>query len=241
MSVNGGIELDFEWSGPALSNAGDSLTLSFDGTTIDTVDFSSFTIVSGVALSLDTAADAVDNDDASFWCEATSSYGDGDLGTPGAANDVCGSATYTVGYDAEFSGSSSHAPDYLLGQKITVGSDATLTGFGIIAKNDNGASVTVALYEDSSGSPGSLIAQSSSTALVTGDNQISLGLDVSITAGDYWFMAVYDDTCSIAEDAAASIGTLYVSHTYGSSLPDPYSSSHSSYLDGRFNYYLLVY
>ena len=36
------------------------------------------------------AVDHLLNDDGSYWCEATSTFGDGDLGTPGADNDSCG-------------------------------------------------------------------------------------------------------------------------------------------------------
>ena len=46
---------------------------------------------SGKALQVDPdAANAVDNDDEASWCDATQSYGDGDLGTPGAPNAQCG-------------------------------------------------------------------------------------------------------------------------------------------------------
>ncbi|MFT5680896.1 MAG: hypothetical protein ACI8RZ_001802 [Myxococcota bacterium] len=88
-TLNGGVDADFDWSGPALNNSGDSITLSSGATTIDTVDFSSFTITSGVAMNLTTTGDATDNDDEVNWCEATSTYGDGDYGTPGSENDEC--------------------------------------------------------------------------------------------------------------------------------------------------------
>lgn len=42
------------------------------------------------SLSLDPAAiDPILNDDGANWCTATTTYGSGDEGTPGAANDTC--------------------------------------------------------------------------------------------------------------------------------------------------------
>lgn len=35
------------------------------------------------------ALDHLDNDDPSNWCLQVTTYGAGDLGTPGAANDAC--------------------------------------------------------------------------------------------------------------------------------------------------------
>jgi len=50
----------------------------------------SFPDPEGASMALDPAhLDAGDNDDGSSWCEASSAYGEGDLGTPGAANDAC--------------------------------------------------------------------------------------------------------------------------------------------------------
>ena len=43
----------------------------------------------GASMTLSPGFDANDNDNGFNWCEGTSSYGDGDLGTPGAENDAC--------------------------------------------------------------------------------------------------------------------------------------------------------
>ncbi|MFT5682807.1 MAG: hypothetical protein ACI8RZ_003731 [Myxococcota bacterium] len=88
-ATNGGIDADFDWSGPALSNSGDVITLSYDKTTFDEVDYNGWSVSAGVSMNLDPSADDTDNDDESFWCEATSTYGDGDYGTPGEENDEC--------------------------------------------------------------------------------------------------------------------------------------------------------
>ena len=38
------------------------------------------------------AWDATSNDTGANWCDGSTAYGDGDMGTPGAANDVCAPA-----------------------------------------------------------------------------------------------------------------------------------------------------
>ena len=64
------------------------------GRTVDRVAFDmSWSVQPGVSLQLDPAALSVaDNDDLANWCPGTATYGDGDLGTPAAANASCGAA-----------------------------------------------------------------------------------------------------------------------------------------------------
>ncbi len=58
------------------------------GAVIDEVEWTRST--AGTALQLDPRAlDALANDDPASWCDATTPYGDGDLGTPGAPNAGC--------------------------------------------------------------------------------------------------------------------------------------------------------
>ncbi|MGE5180987.1 MAG: hypothetical protein ACM31C_02950 [Acidobacteriota bacterium] len=69
------------------SAPGDARVLA-GGAVIDAVQWTRST--PGAALQLDPRAlDALANDDASSWCDATTPYGDGDLGTPGAPNASC--------------------------------------------------------------------------------------------------------------------------------------------------------
>ena len=60
---------------------------------IDQVNYSAalgFTFPNGKSINLNpTKFNATDNDLGSNWCESTSSFGDGDLGTPKLANDSC--------------------------------------------------------------------------------------------------------------------------------------------------------
>ena len=90
-SVNGGLpNVDYVYSYSTLSfGRQDNLTLSVSGLTIDTVTYTSaFPDGVGASLTLDTLS-ATANDSVANWCEATSSYGSGENGTPGTANDSC--------------------------------------------------------------------------------------------------------------------------------------------------------
>ncbi len=94
-AFNGGLQSDFNF-GFDLNNTGDVLRLyvgdSVTGTLIDSVDFTGWTVSSGVANQLDPSAfNATDNDDQGNWCAATSQYeGTGpNLGTPNGDNLDC--------------------------------------------------------------------------------------------------------------------------------------------------------
>ena len=91
-ATNGGVTPDYAYSGMTLTNGTDQVALTCDGDTVDWVEYADATFpdVPGAALQL--SADALDpatNDAGTVWCAATSAYGSGDLGTPGAPNDVC--------------------------------------------------------------------------------------------------------------------------------------------------------
>ena len=91
--VNGGVTCDYQYSGFTLANGNDEVILEQDATVIDEVwydDGSGWVIPDGASLNLDPDVfDATSNDDPSNWCESTSTFGDGDKGTPGTANNNC--------------------------------------------------------------------------------------------------------------------------------------------------------
>ena len=91
VSTNGGVAVDYAYNGNdfSLANSSDELILiAPDEVVVDSVgwdDGATFPDPNGASMSLQTPNQ--DNEDGSNWCEAMSAYGDGDLGTPGAAND----------------------------------------------------------------------------------------------------------------------------------------------------------
>ena len=94
-AANGGVTPDYVYdvADLKLSNEGGSITLVLGGRAVDTVAWDSLPAVKGHAIALDPSAlDPVANDLVASWCAAGSAYGDGDFGTPGAANESCSGA-----------------------------------------------------------------------------------------------------------------------------------------------------
>ena len=92
-STNGGVDVDYEYdSGMGLTNSSDELYIYTSTDFIDSIEWdngATFPNPSGASIALDPGTSAADNDSGFNWCEGTSAYGDGDLGTPGAENDAC--------------------------------------------------------------------------------------------------------------------------------------------------------
>ena len=103
-SANGGLpQVDYVYSFDELrlSNRSGTVTLSYGDTTLDSVTYSTnrgFPTPTGASLALDRGQrNSVDNDIGEWWCEPETSYGDGDLGTPGSANAYCPLPLFTLG------------------------------------------------------------------------------------------------------------------------------------------------
>jgi hypothetical protein len=96
-SANGGVTVDLAYTrsgGMLLDNGPDEILLEMGGVVIDEVawDISgAWTYAAGYAQGLDPAyLDEASNDDGGSWCMASSEIvAGGDLGTPGAENDLC--------------------------------------------------------------------------------------------------------------------------------------------------------
>jgi hypothetical protein len=92
-TTNGGVNVDYAYgSDMALSNGADELYIYNDSDFIDMIEWdggATFPDPTGASMTLSPGLDATDNDDGFNWCEGTSPYGEGDLGTPGAENDTC--------------------------------------------------------------------------------------------------------------------------------------------------------
>lgn len=117
-----------------------------------------------------------------------------------------------------------HAPNFLIAQEVTLSTDITLSALGIGLDSGSG-NVVLAVYEDSAGAPGALLAQTGSEAVSAGSNEVDLsGADVSLTAGTYWIAKVHDDVAYVTESSTGGTSntSTWGSFTYSSSLPDPY-------------------
>jgi hypothetical protein len=84
--ANGGLpRVDYQFSGIALGNAGGVLNLSEGATLIDGVSYPAGIAGRAYACSV---VDASANDNGANWYEASTPYGNGDLGTPGGNNEI---------------------------------------------------------------------------------------------------------------------------------------------------------
>jgi len=93
------VPVDYEFgSAMALANGDDELILIFEDPDVGVVeldrvewgDGGDWPDSSGRSLSLDPGStNTTDNDDGTNWCHGSTTYGDGDVGTPGAENDPC--------------------------------------------------------------------------------------------------------------------------------------------------------
>jgi len=83
ISENGGVTCDYEYTSFNLGNSGDEIVVSDpNGNVVDEVTYSTST--AGRSLQLDSGHyDHIDNDNLGNWCLATTTFGDGDYGTPG--------------------------------------------------------------------------------------------------------------------------------------------------------------
>lgn len=93
-NINGGFVADYAYKGITLSNGADEIVLrDRAGRLVDEVvydDGVQWPDEAGRSVSLSpTAHGAGMNNDGGLWCPASSAYGLGDDGTPGAANDPC--------------------------------------------------------------------------------------------------------------------------------------------------------
>lgn len=102
-TINGGVTAQYDWpSGWGLSNNDDQIVLTFGGTELDRVEYDNddYPDVAGASLSLEpTKIPGSDNNSFDDWCDAYTTFGDGDYGSPGAANPTC------IGRDVDGDGS----------------------------------------------------------------------------------------------------------------------------------------
>lgn len=93
-AANGGAPVDLAWGTGTLTlgNGTATLVLGYGTLVLDEIRWDNgvtFPDPQGASMALEPGADAVANDAGSAWCEGATPYGDGDLGTPGAANLPC--------------------------------------------------------------------------------------------------------------------------------------------------------
>jgi hypothetical protein len=104
-NINGIVFPDYVYgTAMTLSNGGDEIVLSNRSGVIDAIAWDGGPVwpaPTGATTSLNpSATDATSNDDGANWCAATTPFGDGDRGTPGAPNPDCGTPPPPMGVDS---------------------------------------------------------------------------------------------------------------------------------------------
>lgn len=99
-SENGGLACDYEYNRFILANGVDEVILMHNGSVVDRIDYDdglTFPDPTGASMNLDPRfQDTLSNDNGSKWCESTTTFGSGDRGTPGTANNLCPGLTTTT-------------------------------------------------------------------------------------------------------------------------------------------------
>jgi len=92
VAANGGVEIDYVYSGLTLGNGDDELALTLGGQPLDDQAWDNLVWPStaGAAMSLDPDfLDPVLNDDPTAWCDAPDAWAGADTGSPGEPNPEC--------------------------------------------------------------------------------------------------------------------------------------------------------
>jgi len=87
--TNGGVDVDYAYSGFFLDNTDDEIVLLDSwGREVDRVGYDDSNFPNPTGASMELIDPALSNDEGDNWQAATVPYGDGDLGTPGGPNDL---------------------------------------------------------------------------------------------------------------------------------------------------------
>lgn len=111
---------------------------------------------------------------------------------------------------------------YARASNITAGYWGTITKVGVNVATPAG-NIMTAIYADSSGSPGALLAYSTSTAAVSGWNDLTLNTPVAVTAGTTYWLAFNNDDDNVDTYRDPNGAHVYITQTYGS-YPDPFGT-----------------
>ncbi|MFT5600583.1 MAG: hypothetical protein ACI9N1_000818 [Flavobacteriales bacterium] len=96
-------------------------------------------------------------------------------------------------FNGGFTISGTFAPDVLRGVKYTVSAPGTLNNLALNGLGTN-AQVKMALYMDNAGVPGALFAETNVGIVGTGDILLPVITPLHINPGDYWLVAIYDNS-----------------------------------------------
>jgi hypothetical protein len=154
-------------------------------------------------------------------------------------NPNCFPSTMKFGFPIDFFETTTVDLNYLLGLPVTVDQAGVVTHLGLIGRG-TGAQVKMALYTDSSNSPGSLVAATPAVPVADGSKEIPVNTVATIQPGKYWVMAVYDQELALAGQQAATPGNVikYKSFSFAGSIPATFGTPDGSYDGPKINYWV---
>jgi uncharacterized protein len=204
-ATNGGVGVDYEYSGFTLDDESDAIVVS-NGRLV--VDYAVYTVTDDVAWdeaatrSLDPGHfDGDANDDARAWCAATTPFGGGELGTPGLPNDDCPALSpgdLLMGelvIDEVMTDPEAVADQYGQWFEIYNASSYTVNLEGLVVRVDSDSYHLTTAFELASGGY-AVIATDDDTAVNGGVN-----VDVEWPAGPTYQLSISDGELSIENDS----------------------------------------
>lgn len=219
LADNGGVTVDYVYSGFNLGNSSstdpiDEIIISCNNTELDRVDYtSSFPIEEGESTSLNPDnLTATDNDTGSNWCLATSEImTDGDLGTPGTANDVCPEPMCAI-TNVSTTNARCDGTDYLFDVAFDVSNGGgnyeviDITNGDAQLATGSTSPITVTIPNNTSTTDFQITVRDVATTTCVGNNQTVTPLDCSVVitcpnVGDLVITEIMQDPSAVADNA----------------------------------------
>jgi hypothetical protein len=118
--------------------------------------------------------------------------------------------------------SGSISPNAMIFQTVEVTETVNVVGFSFRATTAGG-NFKAALYSDSGGQPGTLIAQSAATPVVIGNANASATSSPSLAPGRYWIAATFSTDVFTNHNTLQSEPEYIILQPFGSAFPTTYS------------------
>jgi hypothetical protein len=219
-ATNGGVTVDYNYGGSwFLANADDEVVLlDSNSVEIDRVEYDGgplFPDPNGASMAL--SDPSLDNNDGSNWCTSSTSFGAGDLGTPGEAND-CGGTSVVEAVINEIMQNPAAVAD-------SAGEWFELYNAGSTDVDINGWTIADSDFDSHVINNGGPLIIPAGGYLVLGNNADTAtngGANVDYSYGSSWFLANGDDEV-ILMDGGSEVDR--VEYDGGPLFPDPNGAS----------------
>ncbi len=149
-----------------------------------------------------------------------------------AAAFTVSSSTFTIGYTTIGSSTDNGNANLLKAMKVTLSSSAVIQSLSLYTKTAGGK-LTLGIYTDSSGSPGTLVATTASiTPVAKSWNTTQTSTHPTLAAGTYWLVFETNNNTQTQSYVTSSVACKYRSFTYGT-MPSSFGTATT---DWKVNY-----